>query len=318
MWMLHDRLAEHYSPISLITCGEPCIESVRLFPEDGMIERSDAYLYVGRLSDYFTFGEDRILLVSGYDMIILNSSDLIGVCNLCITIFDSLRDFDLRLHGRRWRTTLSGRSGCDPRGVSLPMFFGQSDLRIYAITEQYCDEDVYPGWNEVKRLRTMPLTLLTSTVGPDMEKYPEEIRNCGDPYLPGGEQKLQLPDPVETATVTGSFGGISTCIIRKKCVSPAVIQLARYCADIYGEILTGLWTGMKMNYEKYSFLVDILNGQQVPEDSIRNLYWQLGVDESGKLQLFKLMMETTIPTSVLRLFLQPAEQCRCQCDHLPL
>jgi sugar diacid utilization regulator len=66
------------------------------------------------------------------------------------------------------------------------------------------------------------------------------------------------------------------------------MQLVRYAADIFGDLLNLSLNKNLEKYEKYSFLVDLLDEKDVPEAAIRNLYFQLDWEEASSLVLYKV------------------------------
>jgi hypothetical protein len=291
MWILNSELANKYETIPLIVEGERIIDSIRLFSSFSVSEHNPGYVYIGQSSDFF-MGENynSVVLACGLDVIFVQDSDTIDVMNDIIVIFDKYRTFDEQIKN----ASMTGNPFQDMLDViheifKCPMLFGQKDLRIYALTKQYSDDQVYEGWNDVKKYYTMPIKLInTTTVAPDMKKYPDSIKTVAIPVSEneGKHFKYQIRSNVYC---NKKLWGHLYIYYNNQAVPMSVIQLARYCADAYGYLLNRLaMADSSSKFKKYTYLADILDGKQVESEKIENLKWQLGWQDVDKLRLYKL------------------------------
>ena len=105
-----------------------------------------------------------------------------------------------------------------------------------AITDQYPEEDVYPGWAEICRLRTIPIDFINAAVMPDMSRYPESIPTVAIP-VGDNEPKKCAYQIRSNCYCKGELWGHLYIYYPDKDLDPAVLQLARCFADVYGELL---------------------------------------------------------------------------------
>jgi len=289
MWMLYDEL-EAYGATSAIQNGNCEIVSVRAFSFGESLSKD--YVYIGSSHDFFGRGVKKVLLAHRRDIIFVDHLDVPEVLNLVMQIFDKYRDWDERLR----KACLEQNSYQAILDVAhemfrCPMFFGHKNLRIYAITRQYPESEVYEGWDEVKRLNTMPLSLLKKSSYPDMTKYPDTL----DPVaIPTSGDKFFYFQIRANCYFSGSIWGHLYIYYKKPDVKPTVMQLARHVADIYGEFLDKTLNKNAEKYVKFSFLVDLLDGKEKSDEAILNLYFQLQWEEMTKLVLYKV---TPLPGS---------------------
>lgn len=296
MWMLFDEL-EAYGATSAIQDGNCVITSVRVFSFEESLSKS--YVYIGSSHDFFGNGNDQVMLVHGHDIIFVNKMDISEVLNRVIQIFDRYRDWDERLQ----RACLEPNAFQAMLDVAhemfqCPMFIGHKNLRIYAITQQYPEDEVYEGWDEVKALNTMPMSLMKRVKALDKAKYPDTL----DPVaMSTADDKSKFFNYQIRANCyfCGNIWGHLYLYYKKPIVSTTIMQLARHTADICGEMLNKSLSKNVEKYMKYSFLVDVLDGKEKAEEVFLNLYWQLNWDVSANLVLYKISALPTVFDSVL-------------------
>ena len=290
MWILDSELSSKYITIPLIVDGKQDIEGVRLFLDEEMEESTKEYVYIGRTDDFFMSSSyPSITLSSGRDVLFVKHNDILEVVHDVLRIFDKYRDFEKKLQ----QASASASPFQDMLDVihglfQCPMLCGQKDLRIFALTKQYSDDQVYDGWESVKALFTMPISLINSTVAPDMEKYPETIKTVAIPVSPdeGKRFKYQIRSNIYC---NKELWGHLYIYYYKKVMPMSVIQLARYCADMYGELIDRLTSqNSAEKHKKYTFLMDMLDGKTVEKEKIENLSWQMGWSKGQKLRLYKM------------------------------
>jgi len=284
MWILFDELKEHGARAS-IQDGLREITSVRLFSFDEPL--SIEYIYITHASDFYDSERDQILLMHGRDTIFVDGLDLIQALNHVLLIFDKYNDWDSRLRKACLETNHFQAILDIAHDMFLcPMFFGHKNLRIYAITRQYPEDEVYVGWDEVKDLNTMPASLIKKKIYPNMKKYPETIDPVAIPTS-AFERKCFNYQIRANCYLNGNVWGHFYLYYKEPSVSCGVMQLARHVADIYGEILEKTHNKNMERYTMHSFLMDMLDGKEIPDVALLNHYWQKGWDESSELMLFR-------------------------------
>ena len=292
MWIINNDLSEKYTTIPLIVNGERTIESVRLFSYDGIPSGSGRNLYIGVFSDFFKSDcTPRVLLASNYDLIIVEQATVLDIMNDIVLIFDKYREFENKLKV----ASSSPNMFQDVLDVihelfKCPMLFGQKDLRILALTKQYTDEQVYDGWEEVKKFYTMPTKLINSSVAPDMMKYPESIKTVAIPVTKN-EHKHFRYQIRSNVYCNNRLWGHLYIYYHKDTVPMSVIQLARYCADIYGYLLDNLVAkDTKSKNNVYAYLSDLLDGKPLDDEKLHIIKWQLDLQPGQKLRLYKIII----------------------------
>ncbi len=290
MWLINHYLKDVFHTIPVIVSAPTLrtIESVRLFAFDDLRDFSTEYVYIGRQSDFFRTDPEQTLLASGNDLIFVDCADITEVFNEVIKIFDHLRALDRALRAASLETdpfqailnVIDGELHC-------PMLFGQKDLHIFAITDQYPEEAVYPGWDTICRLRTIPIEFINNTVAPDMSKYPESIPTVAIPV--GKNERKKCSYQIRSnCYCKGELWGHLYIYYPSKLLDPAVLQLARFFADVYGELLDRILGGKVRRYAAYAFLVDLLDGKAISSEAINTIRWNKGWAKDQKLCLYRI------------------------------
>jgi len=285
MWILLDELNAHGAKAA-IQDGLCEITNARLFSFDEPL--SAEYVYIARMGDFYDNVQDQVLLMHGRDIIFIEGIDIIQALNHVLLIFDKYRHWNLRL--RQACLELNHFQAILDVAHDMflcPMFFGHKNLRIYAITRQYSEDEVYVGWDEVKDLNTMPASLIKKKIYPDMKKYPETIDPVAIPTS-ALERKSFCYQIRANCYLNGNVWGHFYLYYKEPAVDHGVMQLARHVADIYGEILDKTHNKNMERYTMYSFLMDMLDGKEIPDVALLNHYWQKGWDESAELIMFRL------------------------------
>ena len=151
MWILLDVLKD-FDTEADIAKGEMNIEMMQLIPEGGALpdQPEDRFVYV-RKSDggyYLQNASDRIFVRGVQGPVIINR---------LLQVFDDYRKWSERLNAATGQEApLQKVLDIAHEKFGCPMFFGNVDLHIMAITRQYTDAEVYDGWEEVVRKCTIP------------------------------------------------------------------------------------------------------------------------------------------------------------------
>jgi hypothetical protein len=284
MWILLDELAD-FKPKSEIQNGSVTIEGFRLFAYEDIIQKD--YVYIGYAHEFFGDDNDQIILVHQCDIIIIDHVALAEIINRIIYTFDKFRGWDEKLlKARHEPNPYQAILDAAHEILQCPMFFGNRNMHIYAITRQYTKEQLYEEWDDVKALNTMPVRFLERLKKMNMtEKYPNEVDPAVMPAWPDTRFEYHIRT---NCYVNKAIWGHFYIYWYKKHVSPAIPQLTRHVADVYGQMLQETQGMNSDKYSIYSWLVELLDGHNIPVDTIRPIYWSLKWEETDQLVLYKI------------------------------
>jgi hypothetical protein len=140
MWMLFDEL-ERFHPESAIHDGTQSIDGFRILStEEGVTHNN---VYIGRCAEFFGTDDRSVLLAHEHDIILVKNIDLTDIINFVIGVFEKYRTWgehiNAALHSSEpFQAVLDAAHEI----IGSPMFFGQKNMRILAITRQYSSEEV--------------------------------------------------------------------------------------------------------------------------------------------------------------------------------
>ncbi len=263
---------EPYSTTVSIIEGGMTIQGFRSFsrgkPE---LER---YLYFGKAQDALEDTAAGVLLAHREDTIIVKNADLPEILNVIIQIFEKYQQWDESLQTagsqpEQFQTTLDVAHDL----LQCPMYFGNISMHLYAVSQQYSKEQVFEEWDEVKRLRTMPVPLLEKLKEYDFPKlYPENVDPAVMPAWPGSKFNYQIRIG---CYLNGKLWGHFFMYYFGKQVPQGFLQLARHIADVFGHMLLDTRNKSMQKNSVFSWLTDILDGQSVEKESLDQIYWLL-------------------------------------------
>ena len=278
MWILLDELQD-YETTSEITKGEMNIEMIQLAPGDLPAQPEDRYVYV--------CGTDQdIILVSGADRIRVSNAPVSAVINRLLQVFEDYRDWSERLLAAvEQDAPLQRVLDVAHEKFLCPMFFGNVDRHIMAMTRQYTDEEVYDGWSEVAKKGTFPYELIRhlTEIGFRVEDNgkPQGV----EPVWEGMHFKHQIRT---NCYLHNLLWGHLYLYWKEEDVSPAVLQKAAYVAGIYEKMIAEHEMDMRPQYYLHSWLEDAINGEKVALDPIINIYNHYHWKHADPLALFKV------------------------------
>jgi hypothetical protein len=288
MWVLLDEL-EGFHTESAILDGARVIDGFRAFSSEESVSRGS--VYIGRCADFFGTEADSVLLAHGRDMILVRHADFTDILNRMIAVFDKYRDWDRRICA----------ACADPNPfqavmdvahevIESPMFFGQNNMRIFAITRQYSSEQVYEEWDMVKSLYTIPVRLIERLkVFNIPAMYPDELDPAVMPVSDTMPEARNYRFTIRTnCYLNGRIWGHLFVYYTKDRVSKSVTQFTRYLADVYEKLLHSSHEYDTERYSRFSILSNLLDGAAVSEGNISNLYSILGWNETTPLVLYKI------------------------------
>lgn len=312
MWILYDELKE-FDIIPLIYDGTDTFSSFRTFSSFNSLDLSKEelfntdFVYVGILNDFFADQRDRVFLVNRNDMLILENMSFPDVINHLVAILDKYSKYSNALHNALLQDN-PFQSLLDAAHTifQCPLLFGHKSLRIYAITQQYHDADVFSGWDNIKDSMSVTPWLMKNQYGllpaNEIDYYPDNL----DPVaIPAAHTEISgIPSPITFQIRTiihykGEIWGHFYIYYYKKTVSPSVLQLARYVGDLYEYLITHTVASGYNSFEKYSFLIEYLAGIDVSPDALSTIQYNRGYQDNEKLILYHLKIKEDSGTQFL-------------------
>ncbi len=170
--------------------------------------------------------------------------------------------------------------------------------RIFALTKQYTDSEVYEGWDDIKKYYTMPIKLINSAVAPDMKNIPTQYGQWRYPCRKM-RKSISVIKSAPTYTAAKSCGVISISTTTTRPFQSLFSSLpdtvrthtARFWITLpLRTYLSG--TGIYLSYGH-------LDGKEVAREELENLAWQMGWDSGQKLRLYKLSFTEGTNSDVL-------------------
>ncbi len=288
MWVLFDEL-ERFHAESAIQDGARSIDGLRIFSNEEGVSRDN--VYIGRCSEFFGSDDDSVLLVHGRDIIIIKNADFTDILNCVIGVFDKYRDWDTRISAacndpNPFQAVLDVAHEI----IESPMFFGQNNLRIYAMTRQYTSAQVYEEWDEIKHLNTIPVRMIERLKTYNFPtQYPDELDPAVMPVLEAMPEAGNYHYTIRTnCYFSGSVWGHLYVFYKKDRVSRSVTQFTRYITDVYEKLLHSSHECDTERYSRFSLLADLLDGAVLSDEAVSNLYSMLNWDETTPLVVYKI------------------------------
>jgi hypothetical protein len=288
MWVLFDEL-ERFHAESAIQDGARSIDGLRIFPNDVGVSRD--IVYIGRCIDFFGTDDDSVLLAHGRDIILVKHADFTDILNCIIGVFDKYRDWDRRINAACKETNpFQAVLDVAHEIIGSPMFFGQYNLRIFAITRQYTSEQVYEEWDTVKNLNTIPVRMLERLKAYNIPAlYPDEIDLAVMPVSKTMPEARNYHYTIRTNCYFGGrIWGHLYVFYKKDRVTKSVTQFTRYITDVYERLLHSSHECDTERYSRFSFLANLLDGAAMSDANISNLYSILSWNEATPLVVYKI------------------------------
>jgi hypothetical protein len=253
---------------------------------------SSDFVYISLADGFFGNDKNKIILVHRDNMIILDGCDLADVINSVISAFEKYRSWDERLNEARHDSNNPYQAILDVAHEMFhcPMFFGNKNLQIYAITYQYTKEQVFEEWDDVKKQMTMPFHFLERWK--DMrppDNYSDDIDPAVFPWPSANFMYLIRTNCYFNDKVWGHF----YLYYNKKVVSPSVLQLTRHVGDLFETLLRQSQEKNTEKYAMYTWLVELLDGNSASQWTIQTFYWMCKWKQTDTLVLYKVSPSTT-------------------------
>ncbi len=278
MWILLDELKD-FDTEADITKGEMNIEMMQLTAGELPERLEDRYVYVvKREGSYF--------LLNGSDRIVVHGMQGPVIINRLLQIFEDYRKWSERLNAAtKLEAPLQKVLDIAHEKFGCPMFFGNVDLHIMAITRQYTDAEVYDGWEEVVRKCTIPYSLIEHLKSLGAEAVNDDAPQGIEPVWKG----MRFAHQIRTnCYFKNAVWGHLYLYWKEEDVSPAVLQKAAYVAAIYENMIEEHEADMRPQYHLYSWLIEVINGEKVTVDPIISIYQDHHWKHADPLVLFKV------------------------------
>ena len=284
MWIIADELSK-LDPTCDITDGNMSIAYYRLLSG----EKSSQDGYVNISIDYNSAGNGTgtVVLTHSVDVITLEQVHVEGTINTIIKIFDKYRLWNLRLiEESKGPANFQAVLDVAHEMLQCPMFFGNVSLHIYAITKQYDKAEVFEEWDDVKLLKTMPVSLLEKLQIFDLPtQFVEAQEPAILPALPGAKNKHRIRFG---CYLDDALWGHLLLYYMDSTINTSVLQLARHVTDVFGQMIKENGdAGLQYN-SRFSWLIDLLDGQEVSDEPLTTIYRQLKWEHSDTLLLYKI------------------------------
>ena len=302
MWTLYDELRP-LGVIPLIYDGDNTFGSFQVLSSDNSDDIlspelfSPNIVYIGFLSEYFSALRESIFLVNKNDIIIIQSNDLFFIINRIVAIFDKYAQFDASLHYAMFQPeALQALLDAAHEMFNCPMFFGHKSLRIYAITRQYDDSEVYNGWNRIKStlFMTPEIVRKSSVYQSSFLKYPESIDPAVIPIFPEIAENSAVKYQVRVIIrYQNETWGHLYLYHNEKTISPSRLMLARYVGDLFEQLISQMTAAKPNAFETYSPLVEYLAGANISSDAILSLQNHLGFLGDVQFTLYKIVIDSS-------------------------
>ncbi len=288
MWMLYDELSD-YDKVACIQSGERAIEGVRLLSDD--YEYSYDYVYLVNWSYFFSdAGDSTVLLAHGNDYILLRNVVVLDVINAVMRIFEKYRRWNERLDiAMRGSEPFQNVLSVAHDILKCPMYLGQKNMRIIAISEQYNSETAFDEWDDMKRFRAIPARLIERLRGYNLaDKYPEDIDPTIFPTEEGSLESVNYNYTLRKACYfNGEIWGHFFAFYGGDEVSPSVIQLIIFIVERFQDLLKDM-PEVRSGYQYCEDLVKLLNGEELAQEGASKLYYKFGWDEFTDLYTYKI------------------------------
>ena len=285
MWIIAEELAE-LNPTCNITDGSMSVVLYRLLA--GGSRSRDGYVNIEMMYDHIGADTGTVVMTHGVDVITLRQVYVTDTVNTIIQIFDKYRLWNLDLlEASKSPANFQAVLDVAHEMIQCPMFFGNVSMHIYAITSQYAKEQVFDEWDDVKLMKTMTAPLLEKLRIFDLPaQFPEEIDPAIMPALPGAKNKYSIR---VGCYLDGTLWGHLILYYMGSTIRTSVLQLARYVADIFGQMIkVNNDSGAQYN-SRFSWLIDLMDGQDVSDEPLATIYRQLKWAHSDTLLLHKIV-----------------------------
>ena len=145
-----------YSPMSIISEGDPILEGVRMF--SATTPPSPQFVYVARNSDFFgSNNNNSVILANRNDVIHVASEDIEDIFNQVEATFDYYRQLEFNLELAIHLPDAEQRIVDICRDLFGPTYIMNQKYHILAISSSEEPGDYYSLWKELERSRLLPI-----------------------------------------------------------------------------------------------------------------------------------------------------------------
>jgi hypothetical protein len=286
MWIILHELNELGAAGTIIE-GKRVIRGVRL--RSSLTEASTDYVYIYE-SKGTASGDDETILSHGSDIICVPNAQIEDIFNRVLSIFEKYLEWSDRID-----EALLSISPFQPildiahEMIPDPMFFGQRNLHILAITHGYTKEELFEEWDDMKAYSAMPMRMVERLNKYGFHvRYPEEIDPAVMPAIP--EYKVPYYFTIRTnCSLRGQIWGHLYCYHMLPELNPCTLQLLRYVADIFEKLLNKSQYIIDEQTRRFTPLAELIEGNAADEESLKALRRQLAWDTDTSLVLYKVV-----------------------------
>ena len=244
IWIFSEWLKD-YTPEFTVHEGGLSIETVRLFSSES--PEDDTCLYIGRLRDLYTEGNDDVICTNRNDMILLHTADLDDVMNKILDAFEYYQRWNVRLlEAISSESRPSDILSIADEVIGEPMYLLDSNQYALALSGSYGRGSVNSLWDQMLDSGTTDLAFLTKL----NKEYPRHMVNRGLyrmelPFLPNASYNYNM-------FFRNRWIGLCCMVERDPAPPQSIIDLFHiFCQDIE------LWF-LSHSQEQESLMIDSL------------------------------------------------------------
>jgi len=288
LWIIRDELGELCSQACLAE-GAMTIKGFRILSGGDAVEPD--YLHICRDDGFLGAGKDATLLVHRHEYLVVEAVPFEKVVNIVISIFEKFNSW-----GRRMREAMHDSDAFRKimdiahEYFKCPMFFGHKNRRLYAVTDQYTDKDVYEGWDLFKNAMAVTkegYSKISGSVKPvDKNRIWADIDFKERPGY-----KVRTPLRVNIHH-RGELWGHFVLYRYEDDVSPTVHQAAEFVAGIYSELVAAMKHKTGASYLEIAWIADALRGKQLSAAQTSALKAFLYLEDGRRAVLYLLVPKT--------------------------
>jgi len=288
LWIVRDELGELCSR-ACVTEGAMTIKGYRIL-SDGAAAEPDL-LYICRDVGFLSTARGATLLMHGQEYLVVEAVPFENVVNLVISIFEKFYSWERRMceamhDNDAFRTIMD----IAHEHFRCPMFFGHKNRRLYAVTDQYTDKDVYEGWDLFKNAMAMTKESYNKISG--SVKAVDRSRIWADVDFkdrPG--YKVRTPVRVNIHH-KGELWGHFVLYRYEDVVSPTVYQVAKFVAGIYAELVAAMKHKTGTSFLEIAWIADALRGVQLSAAQTSALKTFLYLEDGVRTVMYLLIPRT--------------------------
>ena len=175
--------------------------------------------------------------------------------------------------------------------IQNPMYFGQSNMQIFAITRNYSSEDVFAEWDEIKSINSIPLSLVERMKKYNIPSvYSDDLKQA---VIPADKYNLTNKYCYSIRTncyVNNKIWGHLYIYIKDEQVKEHILQIAEHIVSVYSSFLCSINQHTIENDSRFTFFIDLLDGKFVENSLVDHGYSLLGWTKNEELIIHKIVL----------------------------